>query len=56
MAEISRAPVSFAEWSSVLAGETFDTATRERYRRSVVAYLHYLKSRRQSASVASAKA
>jgi hypothetical protein len=42
MAEIGREPVSFSEWSSVLAGEALDAATRERYRRCVVAYLAYL--------------
>jgi integron integrase len=56
MAEISRESVSFSEWCSVLAGEALDAATRERYRRCVVAYLHYLKSRREYASMASAKA
>ncbi len=48
-------PVSFGEWNMVLAGESFDSATRERYRRSIVAYLHHLKERRERASVASAK-
>jgi hypothetical protein len=56
MAEISRDPVSFPLWATVLAGEGFDAATREQYRRSVVAYLHDLKTRRQCASLASAKA
>ena len=56
MAEIDHSPVSFAEWSTVLAGESFDPATRERYRRCIVAYLHHLKERRERASVASAKA
>src|ERR1035437_1686519 len=56
MAEIDHNPVSFAEWSTVLVGESFDPATRERYRRCIVAYLHHLKERRERASVASAKA
>src|SRR5450759_2030120 len=56
MVEIDHSPVSFAEWSTVLAGESFDPATRERYRRCIVAYLHHLKERREVASVASAKA
>ncbi len=56
MAEIDHSPVSFAEWSTILAGESFDPATRERYRRCIVAYLHHLKERRERASVASAKA
>ncbi|MFA5344406.1 MAG: integron integrase [Kiritimatiellia bacterium] len=56
MADIDHSPVSFAEWSTVLAGESFDPATRERYRRCIVAYLHHLKERRERASVASAKA
>src|SRR5450759_1089604 len=56
MVEIDHSPVSFAEWSMVLAGEPFDPETRERKRRCIVAYLHNLKERRERASVASAKA
>jgi integron integrase len=48
-------PVSFGEWSTVLAGEPFDETTREHYRRSIVAYLHHLKVQRLRASVATAK-
>lgn len=56
MKEISSEPVSFAEWSTVLASEPLDAGTRERYRRSIVAYLHYLKTHHERASLASAKA
>ncbi len=54
--QADQTPVLFAEWSTVLAGESFDPATRERFRRCIVAYLHYLKERRERASPASAKA
>lgn len=40
----------------VLAGESFEPATREGYRRSIVAALHHLKERRERASAASVKA
>ena len=57
MTAINNTPVSFAEWNTVLAGEqTLDTGARERYRRSIVAFLHYLKTRRERASYATAKA
>ena len=56
MPEVSHTPVSFSEWSTVLAGEALDPATQERYRRAVVGYLHHLKVRRERASLASAKA
>jgi hypothetical protein len=40
------APVWFTEWATVLDGEPLDKVTRERYRRSVVGYLHHLKMQR----------
>ena len=56
MVKASDKPVSFPEWCTVLAGEPLDVSIRERYRRSVVAYLHHLKTHRLRASPASAKA
>jgi hypothetical protein len=32
-------PVSFPEWSTILATEPLDAATRERFRRAILAYL-----------------
>jgi hypothetical protein len=40
------APVWFTEWATVLDG-----VTRDRYRRSVIGYLHHLKVRRLRASL-----
>jgi integron integrase len=49
-------PVSFQDWSTVLAGDvSLAEDSREKHRRSIVAYLHYLKLRRERASPASAK-
>jgi hypothetical protein len=50
------APVWFTEWATVLDGEPLDKVTRERYRRSVVGYLHHLKMQRLRATVSTAKA
>jgi integron integrase len=49
-------PVWFTEWATVLDGEPLDKVTRERYRRSVVAYLHHLKMQRLRATLSTAKA
>jgi integron integrase len=56
MTAVSSAPVSFPEWDTVLAGAVMEPDVRERYRRAIIAYLHHLKTRRERASLASAKA
>jgi len=55
MADVSDEPVSFPEWCTVLAGDGLDLVIRERYRCSIVAYLHDLKTQRLRASIATAK-
>lgn len=57
MASVSSDPVSFGEWSVVLSGaRELNLAKKDLYHRAIVAYLRYLKSRHEQASLASAKA
>ncbi len=56
MIDNSNQPVSFGEWSAVLAEDAIEPQLKERFRCCIVSYLHYLKTRGERASIATAKA